>query len=48
MPEIHKSPDIGISVLYALVLNSEYDRIDNELYQRIALDYLCKDEKFLN
>ena len=28
MPQIYKSPDIGISVLYALVLNSEMDKID--------------------
>ena len=48
MPQIYKSPDIGISVLYALVLNSEMDKIDQELYQKIALDYFCKDEKFIH
>ena len=28
VPQIHKRPEIGLSVLYALVLNNEKDRID--------------------
>ncbi len=33
-------------MLYVLVLNSEEDLIDAELYNKIALEYFCKDEKF--
>ena len=47
LSRILKTPEIGISVLYALVLNSENNIIDVTLYQKIFNEFFLTDSKFL-
>jgi len=46
MDRINQTPEIGISVLYALVLNSENNKIDESLYSSLVLNHFLIDDKF--
>jgi len=48
LERIDKNPEIAISILYTLVLNSENNQIDKNLYEKIVKEYILKSEGLLN